>query len=269
MVMFQSVLYPLSHNERKEIVLESVSLLQTLGTESIHLLHVTEPGPDRSGWLQSLEKAIREQCPCTVDSEIRSGHVATAINTVAREKGADFIYMVGYRHSFLYTALLGSTTRDVVRLARVPAFVRRARPGLPPSGAGDACLFASVLFATDFGEAARRAVPFVYGLARQGCRIHLLHVHRRAADPDTDSRRFEREERHLAELADHLRPDAPSVETHHITGNADRVILRYAETYAIDLIVIGRFNAPPGWNIMGSTAERVVGQARSSFLLVP
>lgn len=268
MGMFQSVLYPLSRNEKRRTILESVSLLRTLGVESIHLLHVAEPGPDRIAWLQSIEKAITGACPCTVDHEIESGHVATVISSLAEEKKVDFIYMEGHRRSFLFTAFLGSTTRDVIRLTRIPAFVRRSRPELPPPGS-DACLFASALVATDFGEAAQRAIPYVRQLARQGCRIHLLHVHQRAADPHTNARRFEKGERRLKELADDLRSEAPSVETHHITGNPAQVILRFAETQAADLIVIGRFNAPPGWNITGSTAERVVDQARSSLLLVP
>lgn len=268
MGMFQSVLYPVSRYEKRRTILESVSLLRTLGVESIHLLHVGEPGPDRIAWLQSVEREVTDTCPCTVDHEIKSGHVATVISDCAEEKNADFIYMEGHRRNFLYTALLGSTTRDVIRLTRIPAFVRRSRPEVPPPGS-DACLFASALVATDFGEAAQRAIPYVRELARAGCRIRLLHVHQRAADPRTDSRRFERGERRLKALADDLRSEAPSVETHHITGNAHQVILRFAETHATDLIVIGRFNAPPGWNITGSTAERVVDQARSSLLLVP
>lgn len=136
---------------------------------------------------------------------------------------------------------------------------------------------ATILVPTDFSYAADRALAYAVQLARrQHARIALLHVIASAVIPDVflTSIRMdlpqiaELSEEHLARLARRMgiRPKHQRVRT----GRAAEEILGFAEEIEADLIVIGsRGHGAFERMLIGTTAERVVRQARCPVLVVP
>ena len=136
---------------------------------------------------------------------------------------------------------------------------------------------ATILVPTDFSYAADRALAYAVQLARrQHARIALLHVIAPAVIPDVflTSIRMdlpqiaELSEEHLARLARRMgiRPTHQRVKT----GRAAEEILGFADEIGADLIVIGsRGHGAFERMLIGTTAERVVRQARCPVLVVP
>ena len=136
---------------------------------------------------------------------------------------------------------------------------------------------ATILVPTDFSYAADRALQYAMQLARrQHARLALLHVVAPAAIPSafltsvrTDLPQLaELSGEHLARLARRmrLRPQHAVVRT----GPAAEEILRFADEIGTDLIVIGsRGHGKLEQLLIGTTAERVVREARCPVLVVP
>jgi nucleotide-binding universal stress UspA family protein len=148
--------------------------------------------------------------------------------------------------------------------ARRPVLARTRRPAI-------------ILVPTDFSYAADRALSYAVQLARrQRARIALLHVVAPAVVSDafltsirTDLPQLaELSGEHLARLARRMgiRPKHQTVKT----GHAAEEILHFAEEVEADLIVIGsRGHGAFERMLIGTTAERVVRQARCPVLVVP
>lgn len=136
---------------------------------------------------------------------------------------------------------------------------------------------ATILVPTDFSYAADRALHYAVQLARrQHARLALLHVVAPAAIPSvfltsvrTDLPQLaELSGEHLARLARRMgvRPKHAVVRT----GHAAEEILRFADEIGTALIVIGsRGHGKLEQLLIGTTAERVVRQARCPVLVVP
>ena len=136
---------------------------------------------------------------------------------------------------------------------------------------------AIVLVPTDFSYAADRALRYAVQLTRrQRSRLALLHVVAPAAIPGLflPSVRLDlpqlvkSSKEHLARLAQRMgiRPRLSAVKT----GHAAEAILRFADETGADLIVIGaRGHSTLDRLLIGTTAERVVRQARCPVLVVP
>lgn len=148
--------------------------------------------------------------------------------------------------------------------ARRPVVAKARRPAL-------------ILVPTDFSYAADRALSYAVQLARrQRARIALLHVVAPAVVSDvfltsirTDLPQLaELSGGHLARLARRMgiRPKHQAVKT----GHAAEEILGFADEVEADLIVIGsRGHGAFERMLIGTTAERVVRQARCPVLVVP
>ena len=123
--MFGTVLLPVSFREREARVREMIVFLEHLGTSRVVLLHVSS-GPITAGTesrLQELAAGLTAAGGPRIDSRVRSGSPAFEIATSAREEGAGFIYFPWKRKSWIQRTLVGSTTRDVIRLSELPVLV--------------------------------------------------------------------------------------------------------------------------------------------------
>ncbi len=126
-----------------------------------------------------------------------------------------------------------------------------------------------ILFATDFGAAAGRARQYLEELSVLNAEIVILHVGKRAADPDSEARRSQVAEEELNALSRQISASTPGPDVHDTVGDPPRKILQEAHKRHIDLILLGRFNDSPLRKLVGSTAEEVADKAQCSILLVP
>ena len=268
--MFEKTLVPVAYGERPEELMKIGRILRSLGANSICLYHVNEPGSFFRGadisWLTLLSEAL-EEMGLTVETKTGNGHIASAIAEAALLDGFDAIYMKAKRRWHIETMLLGSISRDLLRLADVPVFVHKARPRLPVSGAELDRRDLKILYATDLDEASNRLLPYVMEFAGAWC--HLLHVRGRMADPLAERVRREAVEGKLHAVAEELRPYFERVTFEQRIGDPAAQVLYVSDQIEADAVVLGRkspaFLSAP----MGYTAERIVTGSRASIFLVP
>jgi nucleotide-binding universal stress UspA family protein len=141
----------------------------------------------------------------------------------------------------------------------------------------------NILIATDFGEAAERALAYGQAFARTfGATLHVLHVtddvyrnavgvelyQTTASDLQRDVDEAARKE--LKELVlDSDNSGPPTIPAILTSGTPALTIVQYAKTHDIDLIVMGTHGwGPVAHLVMGSVAERVVRLAPCPVLTV-
>ncbi|HIJ06404.1 MAG: UspA domain protein [Methanomicrobiales archaeon 53_19] len=269
--MFEKTLIPVAHGETSEELRKIGRILKSLGSESICLFHVSDAdsffnGSDMS-WLLLLKEAI-EELGLSVDVRTGSDHIASSIAEAALREGVDEIYLKAKRHWQLRTILLGSVSRDLLRLADTPVFVHKIRPLLPKEKEGtitrDDLI---ILYATDFDKASNRPLPYV--MQFQGSWCHILHVRGRRADPRSEKRKSSRVKEKLTSLEEELRPYYGRVTSEERIGNPANEVLFVSDQIHADVIVLGRSRPAFLSSPMGDTAEQIVTGSKASIFLVP
>ncbi|WP_292519130.1 universal stress protein [Methanoculleus sp.] len=268
--MLEKTLIPVAYKERPEELRKVGRMLKTLGANSVCLYHVNEPGSFFRGadlsWLTLLSEAL-EEAGLIVEVKTGEGHIASAIAEAALLEGADGIYMKAKRRWHIETMLLGSVSRDLLRLADVPVLVHKVRPRLPDDGTEPDQSDLNILYATDLDEASARPLPYVMEFAGAWC--HVLHVRGRMADPLAERTRREAVERELHTVAEELRPYFGRVTVEERIGDPAAQVLHVSDRIEADVVVLGRkspaFLSAP----MGETAERIVTGSSASIFLVP
>jgi nucleotide-binding universal stress UspA family protein len=268
--MLEKVLIPVAYGERPEELRKAGKILKSLGASSVCLYHVNEPGSFFRGadlsWLTLLAEAL-EESGLAVEVKMGDGHIASAIAETALLEGVDGIYMKAKRRWHIETMLLGSISRDLLRLADVPVFVHKIRPHLSDDGAEIDRSDLKILYATDLDEASTPPLPYV--MEFRGAWCHVLHVRRRMADPLAERVRRETVDRELGTVAEKLHPYFGRVTIEQRIGDPAAEVLYVSDQIEADVVVLGRkspaFLSAP----MGGTAERIVTGSRASIFLVP
>lgn len=268
--MLEKMLIPVAYGERPEELRKAGKILKSLGVSSVCLYHVNEPGSFFRGadlsWLTLLAEAL-EESGLAVEIKTGDGHIASAIAETALLEGVDCIYMKAKRRWHIETMLLGSISRDLLRLADVPVFVHKIRPRLSDDGAEIDRSDLKILYATDLDEASTPPLPYV--MEFRGAWCHVLHVRRRMADPLAERVRRETVDRELGTVAEKLHPYFGRVTIEQRIGDPAAEVLYVSDQIEADVVVLGRkspaFLSAP----MGGTAERIVTGSRASIFLVP
>ena len=105
---------------------------------------------------------------------VTQGRVWDVLAGVIRCESIDLLVMGTHGRGGLSKAILGSVAEEVLRLAPCP--VLTIGPHVPATNtkAGE---FQRILYATDFGTAATRALPYALGLAENyGAKLVLVHM---------------------------------------------------------------------------------------------
>lgn len=269
--MFEKTLIPVAYGEKPGELRKIGRLLRSLGSESICLFHVSDTdsffgGSDHS-WLMFLKEEL-EEIGLSVEIRTGSDHIASAIAEAALMEGVDEIYLTAKRHWQIRSILLGSVSRDLLRLADTPVFVHKIRPLLPGEDEGtitrDDLI---VLYATDFDTASNRPLPYV--MQFKGAWCHILHVRGRRADPRAEERKSSRVKEKLSLLEEELRPYYGRVTSEERIGNAANEVLFVSDQINADVIILGRSRPAFLSSPMGNTAERIVSGSKASIFLVP
>lgn len=266
--MFDKALVPLELRRSQKELSAMIKFLETLKVNSVHLLHVMSEGIGKKKRLQNyideIANTLSAETEIELTTEVREGHIASEISQTATDIDADFIYITSNHRGFMYRTFLGSTSRDVIRLTEKPTFVHKSRPYLLAQEP-----ISRILYATDFGPTAQKAIDYVKYLGELVEEIYLLHVGKRAPDPFEEKRRQQEVNTKLEGLENELKDYYKPVESISAVGSPHKVIHSYSERKKADLIIIGRLSRPGGPNITGSTSERVSGSAHASILLIP
>ncbi len=265
--MYKRILQPVDLSESLTDIKIRVSFLEQTGREETILVHVLNSGLDTEdrarARLAHMADAL-EEVGVRVSIVLGFGHVASETARIALDKDADLIYLRGSRKNLLVRSLLGSTTEDVVRLTERPVLIHKDLPLLEKTETVH-----RAVFATDFHEAAERALPCVTGLGSFVTELILLHVGKQAADPETEQLRRNAVQIRLNELKEKCRDDFQRISLVSKVGrSAGHIVETVAETRA-ELVVLGQYNEPFPAQILGSTSTKVISRVQSSVLLVP
>jgi nucleotide-binding universal stress UspA family protein len=216
--------------------------------------------------------------PSSAKVAVRDGSVAPEILQAARDLGSDLVVMGTHGRGGFEHWLLGSVAENVLRRATCPVLTVPRQMSEPN---GDRLvMFKSIVCAIDFSRDSQRALHYALSLAHAAAgRLILVHALEQfeSEEPVVTAhfdvpefrRGLERDARQR--LEDMLSPrvwcETDVVVAH---GKASREVLRVAQAYDADLIVLGVH----GRNavdllLFGSTTQHVLHQARIPVLTVP
>jgi nucleotide-binding universal stress UspA family protein len=264
--MFHTALLPISFREPIEKLQAMTAFLENFDTRRLLLLYVGTSAktsrPQRR--LQHIaEQITREQLE--IECLVRQGSPAFETNRTAWEEDAQFIYFPWKHKSFIQRSLVGSTTKDVIRISDLPVFVFKQRPGR-----SDPSQPFRILYPTNFADTDRYVIPYLQYAGLSADELVLLNVRERAPDPAAEERHRQACKQNLQRLSSELEENYREVTLMERTGNPRRHILRSAKREGIDLIVLGKSDVPESGlsAMLGSTAEEVANESRCSVLIV-
>lgn len=265
----------------------ALALAQGLGAR-LSLLHVVEPLPIVSAWgdagsaawlgvealVQAGEEALARQIArvpgagaAGVTAACRVGMPRRDLGRIARELGGELLVLGARNERRLGDRLIGNTAQAAVHHACLPLLVCR-RPAAAP--------WREVLAATDFGEAAARAVALAEALS-PGARRRLLHVHASLPeatlalvqpDPGQLERYAAAAEADASQRFDALCAGLPGWTGHFRRGHAGELLMEAIATHQPDLVALGsRGHGPWIGGLLGSLGQRVLAQAEADVLL--
>ncbi len=278
--MFSTALLPVSFRESMSRIHAMLTFLHNFDTERVVFLHVSS-GPVTAGTERKLQ-AFRDQAArdlaearaaageeaaqmqeLVLDTRVHSGSPAFEIAVTAREVDADFIYFPWKRKSWIQQTLIGSTTRDVIRLSNLPIFVSKQRGVKSPEEPF------RVLYPTNFQSTDRYVIPYLRypGLAADD--LILLNAHDRAPDPTAESRQERWCTENLSRLTEEVKDNFTEVEPVSMTGSPRRVVPRMVRRNSVDLVILGKSDQESALTaMMGSVAEEIAKSARCSVFVV-
>lgn len=219
-------------------------------------------GGDREKAREELEAFVESSLPSWpegVHLDVRDGTPADAVLSAAREAGADMIVLGTRGHGALSRAVLGSTTRTLLRESPVPVVV------VPPSGTeiialqpGSATPHLGVLLVpVDLTAASMRQLEWAARLsAASSHRILMLHAIATADGEDAALERMSAAARDVASPREFRLLVR--------TGPAAEEVLKVAKDRLIGLVVLGRSSDEPG-----KLAYELLRQNRAVVAMVP
>lgn len=288
MILVRRILCPCDFSEFARRALDHAVALAGVYGARIHLLHAASPPlPPMAGLplpvpvllepetRQRLLAELRafakpaEEAGVALDVEVAEGDPAGQIVKRAQGLPADLVVMGTHGLGGFERLVLGSVTEKVLRRSQAPVLTvprLAVEAGLAPHAR-----FERILCPVDFADPSRRALRQAFSLAREsGGRVLVLHVLEAFADDlpaeyghfnVPEFRRY-MEADARKRLDEAVREAEAPVETMLASGKAYREILRVAEEWKSDLVVMGvHGRGPLDLLLFGSTAQHVVRAA--------
>lgn len=257
---------------------DRAALLAGQSRASIRLVHAIDPGVLPPAYVAravreaeaQLEHEVRDSGIDThIDISVKAsrGSAETVILEGAEEMQADLI-VLGLSHDTSLAGLVRGTTIDkVIRRARCPVLVVKARARRP---------YARITVALDLAEPSRRALDFALHTF-PGTAISIIHVAEASPAPGAEIPPVSAERRHLVEdmvtarfmAAGRGGPGASDGPTLHFgNGRAVNVLAEQIPRTAPDLVVLGTHGRTGVSNLfLGSVAETLLGALRHDVLV--
>jgi nucleotide-binding universal stress UspA family protein len=288
-VTLKNILFLTDFSEPSERALPfALAMAREFGAR-LHALHVMVPQPYTYTTPELMDLALKAQEECAensmrqVDAQMaglvhrtsicRGSGVWPSLAETSNECSADMLVLGTHGRTGAQKLLLGSVAEEIFRLLAVP--VLTIGPEVR-SSTHTAARFRRVLFATDFSEESKAAVPYAISLAQENqAELVLLHVipERKAHEGRPSSEISVANAMH--ELYELVPPEAelwcrpePTVRY----GEPAPTILASAEELGADLIVLavrsaaGRLGAAT--HLERAVAHKVVSHAKCPVLTV-
>ncbi|SIQ87722.1 Nucleotide-binding universal stress protein, UspA family [Alkalispirochaeta americana] len=269
--MFSTALIPVNFRESLPRLRGLISFLENFGTSRVILLHVAS-GHQRDRWQTSLEQ-LRDQLQDALESsglacdvQVSGGSAPSEVCRVAREEPVDFIALPWKRKNWLQRTLVGSFSKDVIRLSDLPVFLYKE--GIYSRRSESSREAFVVLYATALQRQDEYVLPLLSWPRLKVDRLVLVHAGPRAPDPVAEHHRDQDVSRRLGALARSCDIPGCLVDTRSVTGNARREILRIARHEGARLLVVGKSEKQGSLaEMVGSVAEAVAYNAGQSVLI--
>ena len=298
MIDFKRILCPIDTSEFSERALRYAVALARSYESALTVLSVRPLALPPALWLEYPVAPLFEPVDRAADEErlrgfiravagstaftltLRDGSVVPEILRTAEELAADLIVMGTHGRSGVEHWVLGSVAENVLRQAACPVLTV---PGQISESADERpVMFKSIVCAIDFSRDSQRALHYALSLAQAAAgRLVLVHVLDQFSGDEpvitahfnvSEFRRaLERDARQR--LENMIPPSARAwSETHVVVahGKAAREVIRVADAYEADLIVLGVH----GRNavdlvLFGSTTQHLLHRALVPVLTVP
>ena len=285
--MFEKVLVPIDFSKNAKRVVECVGDIP--GVKEVVLLNVVARDPLARVWdpvaeAKDAEKRLMEEKSAVKVSGISvkvkavsalEGDVASAIQMVAEDEKVSLVAMGARGKSRLQSALLGSTSRDVLRFGDTNLLVMRYK-----AVEGDRAVeggvmekfcvrvFAKVLFPTDFSQPSEAALSFLKGMSGIGELILLNVVDKAETDEEIDVYVADATSK-INEIAKNLGQGGMKVTPKVVVGHPVEVIHSEAEKEDVSLIALSSKGAVAiKRGMIGSTAYDVANRSRRPVLIL-
>lgn len=201
---------------------------------------------------------------------IVSGELGEAVEKFVGEHEIDLVLLGSRGDLGLNRLFLGSAAEEIFRSAHCPVMTVGPRASAPPKDGR----FHHLLFATDFSEHSRAALPWLEKMMTQdeGARITLAHFVPHDTSSGTEgAQRTARFECELAKLLPiELRPRIAAVMVE--PGSPAKSITRLAERCGADLVVLGvRYGGSflrAATHAFASVTNEVIGKAPCPVLTI-
>ncbi len=264
--MLGTCILPLSLKESFKTIRSIASFIKDLGTERIFLSHIFEGKRIRQKQSEKMGDIAEELrgMDFTVSTHSRKGPVVDGIMDLTKELAPDFAALPWHNVDPLRRSLVGSIDIDIVRSIDIPALIYKKEsissdPGL-----------SSIIYATNFQRTDSIVVPYLSGNSLNAGTLYLLHVGKRAPDPEADQKRRSLIRKSLDRLAGECRVNFNNVETIETVGSVRTEIVREAKRKKADMIIMGKTDSKKSIDrILGSTAESVAIKSHTNIILIP
>jgi nucleotide-binding universal stress UspA family protein len=283
----RNVLVPVDFSPPSRIAVNwGVSLARSLRAK-LTLMHVMETGSvlthpfseeyseiekkhrDQTARMLSCLLAPEDQDDLDLQIVIKSGDIKKEIVEVIHELHADVMVMGTHGRGLFGRWFIGSITEGLLRKVTVPVLtVCREMSALPVK---------RILFATDLSESSKQGFDFALDMARtMESDLVLVHVVSTALSYSdvqvlsNPSNMVEDAEKDIQHFVTQARNANVNTQSFVLEGNAAEEILRTADRYRADLILISVQNRPLVERaLLGTTAERVIREAKVPVLAIP
>ena len=295
--MYERILVPLDGSEIAQIALPyAEKLVKTLGSQLI-LIYVNESDEDRyhhmhQFYLQQMAEAVKRDAErfedrqgvgtIKVESVMMAGDPAEEIVEYAHKQDVGLIIMSTHGRSGIKRWAMGSVADKVLRAAKQPIALIRAKVARPDMF-GERNILSKILVALDGSKESEAVIPYIEELASKlQADVILLQViapdyHIYAAggpeygvyaEQQIESmKKFARD--YLEEIVSRLKQSEVTAKAEIVLGTAAETIINYADQTNASLVALtthGR-SGVSRWAI-GSVAERVLRAGNTPLLLV-
>lgn len=261
-------------------LLESVNDIFNKNIGTIVLAHVFEDAKEAKSagaiWqdvLNNLSKYKKELVARGFDVKIvtPSGNPALEIVRLAETEQVDMILIASSGKGYIQSALLGSTSFDVARIASCPVFIERGRNLTLDNKVDKVNCLSKILLPTDFSAASLAALAIVRVLHESIGEIVLVHVIEKSNSLDELEKKRNIAKLRLEELVEELQTfGIKSSYMIKVEGTASRVLLQIMKEDGITMSIFPRTGAGIVKGLLiGSTAQAVLLNSETPLLMIP
>lgn len=263
--MLDRLLIPLHGNESLKTVSALLEFSQRFSSQHVTFLHVgkeTNAAHERIKPFKDSALSLNMTCELV----FKSGHVATAICNGVDETNSDIICFAWKGKTILERTLLGSVSKDVIRLTEYPVFIYKKRLQYFSNNTK----LSSILYATNLTSSETEIMPYLAYKGLHAEKLFIMNVGTRAPDPEAEEKRESYVQFYLDQLKQEFEKSYKTVETIVEIGSPRKKIVKQAKKNKVDLVVIGRkVDENFGDAILGSTAEYLPHNLACSIMIIP